>query len=66
MACTTMALPACCRICWRARLAVSTAKSVSTMRERLADRFSLPICRLAMADSSREDWAPMTARWLFT
>src|SRR6218665_749476 len=44
----TIAVPACCRICLRARFAVSAAKSASRMRERDADRFSEITCRLSI------------------
>ena len=40
-----MAVPACCRICVRLRLAVSAAKSASMMRPRAADWFSLAVRR---------------------
>ena len=41
MAWATMAVPACCRICAVLRLAVSAAKSASTIRPRAAVVFSL-------------------------
>ena len=62
MAWATMAVPACCRICARDRLAVSWAKSASMMRERDADRFSEVICRLAIEVSNRDCKAPSLAR----
>ena len=54
LAWATMAVPACCRICVRDRLAVSIAKSASRMREREADRFSEVMFRLAMLVSKRD------------
>ncbi|MCY1544308.1 hypothetical protein D9M68_801830 [compost metagenome] len=62
MAWATMAVPACCRICERDRLAVSLAKSASMMRPREAERFSTPIWMLATAFSKRLCTAPSLAR----
>ena len=62
MAWATMALPACCRICARLRLAVSVAKSASMMRLRAADWFSTACCRLEMIASKRLCVAPKVAR----
>src|SRR5450830_1367844 len=61
-----MAVPACCRIWPRVRLAVSDAKSVSTMRLRDDDRFSVVDARLEIADEKRDCKAPYWARWLLT
>src|SRR6218665_1127367 len=60
----TIAVPACCRIWARDRLAVSAAKSASRMRERDADRFSEVTCRLSIEVSKRDCNAPSLARWL--
>lgn len=59
-----MAVPACCSIWVRERLAVSTAKSASMMREREALRFSDVVCRLVIAVSKRDCRAPNWALWL--
>ena len=64
LACATIAVPACCRICVRDRLAVSAAKSASWMREREADMFSDVICSAAIAVSKRDCRAPSLARSL--
>src|SRR5690606_16672480 len=61
LACATMAVPACCRIWVRVRLAVSAAKSASRMRERDADMFSDVMFRLAMLVSKRDWRAPSLA-----
>src|SRR5690606_33604381 len=57
-----MALPACCRICERDRLAVSAAKSASMIRLRAAVWFSTDTCRLEITESKRFWMAPKSAR----
>ena len=59
-----MAVPACCRIWVRVSSAVSLAKSVSLMRLREADRFSVEVCRLATTEVKRFWIAPKSARVL--
>ncbi|MNV61804.1 hypothetical protein D3C71_1543280 [compost metagenome] len=59
-----MAVPACCRIWVRVSSAVSLAKSVSLMRLRDADRFSVEVCRLATTEVKRFWMAPRSARVL--
>ena len=66
MACATIAVPACCRICARDRLAVSVAKSASWMRERAELRFSAVVLRLAITDSKRFWIAPKVLRRVLT
>ena len=58
LAWATIAVPACCRICARDRLAVSAAKSASMIRPRAADWFSAVIERLEMAKPKRLSAAP--------
>ena len=58
LACATIALPACCRICARDRLAVSAAKSASMIRPRAADWFSPVIDRFEIAMPKRLIAAP--------
>src|SRR6185369_2599972 len=61
-----MAVPACCRIWPRVRLAVSAAKSVSTIRLRDADRFSVVVLRFEIVDEKRDCRAPKAARCVLT
>ena len=58
LACATIALPACCRICARDRFAVSAAKSASMIRPRAADWFSPVIDRFEIAMPKRLIAAP--------
>ena len=62
MAWATIAVPACCRICERLRLAVSEAKSASMMRLRAEAVFSEATCRFETTASKRFCVAPSTAR----
>src|SRR5450830_664399 len=56
-----MAVPACCRIWPRVRLAVSEAKSASWIRLREADRFSEVACRFDTTALKRFWYAPSAA-----
>ena len=58
LAWATIAVPACCRIWKRVRLAVSMAKSASMMRPREAAWFSAATCRLFTTDWKRFCTAP--------
>ena len=58
MACASIAVPACWRICARVSAAVSAAKSASRIREREADRLSEVVCRFTMVFSKRVCKAP--------
>src|SRR5690606_16704318 len=62
----SIAVAACCNTCERLRLAVSAAKSASTIRERDADVFSEIFARLEMVKSKRLLAAPRSARVAFT
>src|SRR5262249_28113811 len=66
LACATIAVPACCRIWARVRLAVSAAKSVSRMRLREADRLAETAGRRLMPDWKRFWIAPSGRRRLLT
>src|SRR4051812_26506334 len=61
-ACAIIAVPACWRICARARFAVSTAKSASWIRLRDAVRFSLDVVRFSIVEENRFWIAPSAAR----
>ena len=66
MAWANIATPACCSTCARVRRAVSCAKSVSWIREREAERFSVVLRRFEITESKRLLMAPMVAREEFT
>lgn len=66
LACATIAVPAFCKICWRASCAVSWAKSASTMRACAAAVFSDEMSKLAIVASKRDCTAPSCALTLLT
>src|SRR6186997_1541467 len=62
LACASIAVPDCDRICSRVKFTISDATSTSRIRDSDADRFSWVTPRLAIADSSRFWTAPRFER----
>ena len=62
MACASIAVPACDRICERVKLTISDAMSVSRMRDSDADRFSTATLTFLIVCSNRFCRAPSPAR----